>query len=112
MNFCTKNRRRKKWLLFLSLALVVAAVSGCRTVNFYAQAIKGQYQIFAHQKAIDSLIGDAQTPSRLRERLQLVQQLRAFARTDLKLPVDGHYQKYVDLHRPYVVWNVQASPQF
>jgi predicted aminopeptidase len=26
--------------------------------------------------------------------------------------VNGHYRKYSDLHRPFVVWNVQATPQF
>jgi predicted aminopeptidase len=111
MNRVLKIVRRKKLLLVLSLALI-AADSGCRTIGFYAQAIKGQYQIFAHQELIEKLIADPQTPAKLREQLQLVQQLRAFAKDQLKLPVDGHYRKYVDLHRPYVVWNVQAAPQF
>lgn len=105
-------RSRKTVLLLLSLALIVAAVSGCQTIGFYSQAIRGQYQIFAHQQLIDKLIADPQTPEKLREQLKLVQQLRVFAKDELKLPVDGHYRKYVDLHRPYVVWNVQATPQF
>ena len=96
----------------LSLAVIVTAVSGCQTIGFYSQAIKGQYQIFAHQKAIDKLIADPQTPAPLRGQLQLIQELRTFAKDELKLPVDGHYSKYVDVHRPYVVWNVQATPQF
>jgi len=111
MNRVLKFIRRKK-LLLISLTMIVAAVSGCRTIGFYAQAIKGQYQIFAHQKVIDKLIADPQTPEPLRKQLQLVEQLRVFAKDELKLPVDGHYRKYVDVHRPYVVWNVQAAPQF
>jgi len=112
MNCLSKIGRRKKWLLAALLAIVIAAVPGCQTIGFYSQAIKGQYQILAHQKVIDKLIADPQTPAKLRSQLQLVQQLRAFAKDQLKLPVDGHYRKYVDLHRPYVVWNVQATPQF
>jgi len=111
MNRVLKFIRRKK-LLLISLAIIAVAVSGCRTIGFYAQAIKGQYQIFAHQKVIDKLIADPQTPEPLRKQLQLVQQLRVFAKDELKLPVDGHYRKYADVHRPYVVWNVQAAPQF
>jgi predicted aminopeptidase len=42
----------------------------------------------------------------------LVQKLRAFAAKDLRLPVDGHYEKYADVHRPFVVWNVEAAPEF
>src|SRR5690348_9139298 len=112
MNRVSKISRRKKSLLVLSLAVIVAAVSGCQTVGYYAQAIKGQYQIFAHQELIDKVIADPQTPEKLRHQLQLIEQLRQFAKDKLKLPVDGQYRKYVDVHRPYVVWNVQAAPQF
>jgi predicted aminopeptidase len=112
MKRLSKIFRRRKTLLFLSLVVIVTAVSGCQTIGFYSQAIKGQYQIFAHQKLIDKLIADPQTPAKLRTQLELVQQLRQFAKDELKLPVDGHYRKYVDLHREYVVWNVQAAPEF
>jgi predicted aminopeptidase len=112
MNCISKLSRRKKWLLAALLAIVIAAVPGCQTIGYYSQAAKGEYQILAHQKSIDKLIADPQTPEKLRSQLQLVQQLRAFAKNQLKLPVDDHYRKYVDLHRPYVVWNVQAAPQF
>ena len=112
MNCIQKMARRKKWLLVVLLAIVIAAVPGCRTIGYYSQAAKGQYQIFAHQKRIDQLIADPQTPAPLRSQLQLIEQLRAFAKDQLKLPVDGHYLKYVDVHRPYVVWNVQAAPEF
>jgi predicted aminopeptidase len=44
--------------------------------------------------------------------LILVQRLRTFAKDKLKLPVDGDYDKYVDVHRKYVVWDVQAAPEF
>jgi predicted aminopeptidase len=112
MNRFAKIIRRRKTLALLSLALIVAVFSGCRTIGFYSQAIRGQYQIFAHQELIEKLIADPQTPEKLRTQLQLVEQLRGFAKESLKLPVDGHYLKYADVHRPYVVWNVQATPQF
>jgi len=107
-----RKRRTRKWLLLITLTAVVLVVSGCRTFKFYGQAIKGQYQIFAHQEPIEKLVADTKTRTRLREQLELLQKLRAFADTELKLPVDGHYRKYVDVHRPYVVWNIQAAPRF
>ncbi len=67
--------------------------------GYYVQAIRGEYQILAHRKSIDKLIADPKTDSKLRQQLQLVQRLRAFAKTELKLPVDGSYAKYVALHR-------------
>ncbi len=104
--------RGRKWVIALSLGVVLLAVSGCQTLSFYKQAIKGQYQLLAHRQPIEKLIADPQTESRLKQKLELLQKLRAFADHDLKLPVDGHYSKYVDVHRPFVVWNVEAAPEF
>jgi predicted aminopeptidase len=106
------GRLARRVMVGLVLVLVVVAVSGCQTFSFYRQAIKGQYQIIADQQKIEKLVADPKTPARLKEKLQLVQDMRAFARRDLKLPVDGHYEKYADVHRPFVVWNVEAAPEF
>jgi predicted aminopeptidase len=113
MSHHSKNSKRlRKWLALSVLTLALLAVSGCQTISFYSQAIKGQYQLFAHEQPVEKLIAASETPARLRERLQLIQSLRSFAATELKLPVDGHYRKYVDVHRPFVVWNVEAAPEF
>ena len=90
---------------FLSLLLIF-------DLGYYVQAIRGEYQILAHRKSVDKLVANPKTPPKLRQQLELVQQLRAFAKTELQLPVDGSYAKYVDVHRKYVVWTVQAAPQF
>jgi predicted aminopeptidase len=87
-------------------------MSGCQSLSYYGQAIKGQYQVVAHRERVDKLLADPQTPARLKEKLDLVQRLRTFAAKDLRLPVDGQYEKYTDLHRPFAVWNVEAAPEF
>ncbi len=105
-------RQLRNWLLAPALLLAVLAMSGCQTLSYYSQAIKGQYQIVARQQKIEKLLADPQTPAPLKAKLQLVQSLRAFAAKDLQLPVAGHYEKYADLHRPFVVWNIVAAPEF
>ena len=113
MNLAPKPvRRLRRWLLAPALLLAVLAMSGCRTLSYYSQAIKGHYQIVAHEQKISKLLADPQTPAPLKAKLQLVQGLRAFAATNLQLPVDGHYEKYADVHRPFVVLNVEAAPEF
>jgi predicted aminopeptidase len=92
--------------------LFVLLTSGCNTLSYYTQAVRGQYQILAHRQSIEKLIANPKTPPKLKQQLQLVQQLRAFAKTELKLPVGDSYNKYVDVHRKYVVWDVQAAPEF
>ncbi len=106
-----KASRIQKGLIVIAFVLVMAGLSGCETVSFYKQAIKGQYQLFAGQEPIDKLIANPQTEPKLKKQLELLHDLRTFADKELKLPVDNHYRKYVDVHRPYVVWNVEAAPQ-
>jgi predicted aminopeptidase len=106
------SRRRRLWLLAPALLLTVVAMSGCQSLSFYGQAVKGQYEIVTHEQKITKLLADPHTPAPLKARLELVERLRAFAAKDLQLPVDGHYEKYADLHRPFVVWNVEAAPEF
>jgi predicted aminopeptidase len=105
-------RRRRRWLLAPALLLAMLAMSGCQTLSYYGQAIKGHYQIVGHRQKIEKLLADPQTPAPLKAKLQLVQDLRAFATKDLQLPVDGQYEKYADVHRHFVVWNVEAAPEF
>jgi predicted aminopeptidase len=113
VKFGLKNlSRTRKWLAGVVLLVALLAVSGCQTLSFYSQAVRGQYQLFAHQHPMQKVICDPQTPARLKQQLELVERLRAFAKNELKLPVDGHYRKYVDVKRPYVVWNVEAAPEF
>ena len=102
----------RKWLLVATLLVVVICVSGCHTLGFYGQALKGQYQIFAHQEPIDRLAAEPSTPALLKQRFALLADLRGFAHDELKLPTDSHYRKYVDVHRPFVVWNVEAASEF
>jgi predicted aminopeptidase len=109
-SFITPKRRR--WLFLAALALIAIGLSGCQTFTFYRQALTGQYELFTHQKPIETLVNDPKTPARLRSQLQLVSELRTFAQKELRLEVDGHYRKYVDVQRPFVVWNVEAAPEF
>jgi predicted aminopeptidase len=105
-------RRLRKWLIAPALLLAMLAMSGCQSLSYYGQAIKGQYEIVAHRERIEKLLADPQAPAPLKAKLDLVQKLRAFAAKDLRLPVDGLYEKYADMHRPFVVWNVEAAPKF
>jgi predicted aminopeptidase len=105
-------RHCRRVVSILLLLSVVAVLSGCHTISFYSQAAKGQFQLIATRESVKKLLAASGTQPRLRERLELVQELRRFAEDELKLPVDGHYQDYADLHRSFVVWNVEAAPEF
>ncbi|HWV10747.1 MAG TPA: aminopeptidase, partial [Pseudomonas sp.] len=48
----------------------------------------------------------------LRRRLALSQEARDFASARLALPDNGSYRLYADIQRPFVVWNLFATPEF
>lgn len=89
-----------------------ACLSGCSTIDYYAHLAKGQYALLAARQSIATLVADPATDDRLRARLKLALEARAFASDQLALPRNGSYTDYADLGRPYVLQNVFATPEF
>ncbi|TCI11420.1 aminopeptidase [Dyella soli] len=87
-------------------------LSACSTVGYYAHVAHGQGELVLHRRAVDSVIDDPRTDPALKRRLELSQQARRFASTRLALPENRSYTSYVPLDRPYVVWNVFATPRY
>jgi predicted aminopeptidase len=99
----------------LRLPVILAAAAllpGCATLGYLAQAAHGQWQLMHVRRPIPLIIANPSTSPALRSRLDLVQDARAFAVTELDLPENDSYRSYSDLKRPYVVWEVVAAPQF
>lgn len=96
----------------LTLVFSLAALGGCSTVGFYAQAVSGHLSLMAARVPIEDVIADPATPTEERERLEVALAARAFAVTELGLPDNGSYARYVRLDRDAVVYNVFAAPEF
>jgi predicted aminopeptidase len=94
-------------VLFLALASL-----NCQSIQFYTQAIDGQMDILRNRRPIAELLDDPDIPARLRKELLFILSVRNFAEKNLQLPVKNHYLSYVEVNRPYVVWNVFAAPEF
>ena len=84
----------------------------CDSLQFYTQAIRGQLSIASKRENIQSLVDDPATDAALRAQLETILEIRRFAETELALPVNNNFSSYVNLERPYVVWNVFAAPEF
>ncbi|MFT3791099.1 MAG: aminopeptidase [Rudaea sp.] len=100
-----------------ALRIVMAAIlailtSACSTLRYYAHVAHGQAQLVTQRKPVDAVIADPATDARLAARLRLAREARRFASARLGLPDNRSYTSYVDLHRPYVVWNVFAAPRY
>ena len=105
-----------RWAALGSVATVAAALaavclgSGCSTVGYYAQSVGGHLDLLQRVRPIDHWLADPATPPALKARLQVAQQARRFAVTDLALPDNASYTRHADLGRTAVVWNVVAAP--
>ena len=101
---------------FFPRLIVIAAVSlfacGCASFRYYAQAAHGQGELIVHRRSLSRILRDPGTDPELARRLQLAQRARRFASERLGLPDNRSYNSYVELDRPYVVWNVFAAPRY
>lgn len=87
-------------------------VSGCVSLEYYAQAVGGHLEVMRLAVPIEDRLREADTPEPLREKLAKVLAIREFASRELALPDNDSYRRYADIGRPFVVWNVFAAPEF
>ncbi|WP_397382177.1 aminopeptidase [Prosthecobacter sp.] len=99
--------KTRNWFALLPLLCLCA----CSTVQFYTQAISGQTEIWRKSRPNAVALADPSVAEKVKQRLQLIEELRAFAASDLHLPTKS-FGKYCDLKRPFVVWVVYAAPEF
>ncbi|MGI9247025.1 MAG: aminopeptidase [Steroidobacteraceae bacterium] len=92
----------------LLIVIACLASSSC----YVMQAAGGQLEVLRQSRPIERVLADPTTPATTRRGLELTVAARAFAERELGLPASRSYRRYADLGRPYVVWNVVATPEF
>lgn len=95
----------------LVLALMALGSGGCTNLGYYAQAVRGHMELMGRRQPIEALLEDPGIDAALRDDLALVLDVRDFATEELGLPDNGSYRTFAALDRPYVVWNVVATPE-
>lgn len=108
------NNRFFSWGRFKAIvfAMVLLGLGGCADLSYYWQSIHGHLQLMQSAKPVHAWIEDSQTPMQLKQQLALAQGIRRFATSELALPDNASYQRYADLRRKAVVWNVVAAPEW
>ena len=101
----------RRWLVRLFTISLVLTSTGCAQLSYYAQATQGQLGLVASAKHIDQWLADPKVSDQLKQRLTRTKKIRKFAVQELDLPDNGSYTRYAELNRPYVVWNVIATPE-
>ena len=96
----------------LFYSLLCLCLSGCGTIHFYSQAIRGQAEIISGAQPVSAVMRDPRVSQSAKRKLAVVQDARRFSTAQLGLPGDRQYDRYTDLHRRYVSWVVYAAPEF
>lgn len=96
----------------LLVLILLPLINGCSSTRYYSQLASGQWQLLKAREPVADIIADPQRPAALRQQLAKAQAARTFASQHLHLPDNASYRLYADLKRPYVVWNVFATPEF
>lgn len=96
----------------LFCALLCVCMTGCGTIRFYSQAIRGQAEISRNAQPVAAVMHDERVPHTVKRKLAVVQDARLFSIGQLGLPGDRQYDRYTDLHRRCVSWVVYAAPEF
>ncbi len=104
---------KMKWRIagFAGVASAAALVAGCTQLGYYMQAMQGQYSLLADAKPIDDWLADPLVTDKLKSKLARVKEIRKFAASELGLPDNESFKNYADLKRPFVLWNVVATPE-
>ncbi|MEE9552162.1 MAG: aminopeptidase, partial [Gammaproteobacteria bacterium] len=97
------------WRICL-LGILIPVLSSCASINYYAQSVKGQFELLVKRRSIDIVVQHPDTPDVLKKKLVQVLNIRKFASAQLNLPENGSYKSYADIGREFVVWNIFATP--
>jgi predicted aminopeptidase len=97
---------------FAFVAFVCLAATACSSLRYYAHVGVGEASLLVHRRPIELIVADEKADPHLRARLAGALDARRFASDRLGLPDNRSYTSYVDLRRPYVTWNVFATPEF
>lgn len=102
----TANLKLRIFLLLLPL------LTGCANLGYYWHTAKGHLAIMDKRVDIDDLIQNPETDAKLRQRLELVKEIRQFSIERLALPESDSYTSFAQLDRPYALQNLFAAPEF
>jgi predicted aminopeptidase len=89
---------------------LLSACAAIQTVDYYWQSAAGQFDLVSRARSIHDVIAETDDKG-LKIRLERIGKMRRFASDTLGLPANGSYTRYTELDRPFVAWNVFATPE-
>jgi len=92
-----------------ALLLCTVCLEGC-SLGYLWHVTIGQVAILAQQRPVEDVFQDDHLTAEEQHKIRLVQDVRAFAITQLGMHAGHSYTTFVRLDRPYVSYNLSAAP--
>lgn len=93
-----------------TLVLMALLLSACQSVAYYGQAVRGHFALLLQREPVEDVLRRDGVDPTVRNGLEQAVRAREFAARYLALEDRGSYHHYVELDRPFVLWNVFAAP--
>jgi predicted aminopeptidase len=97
-------------LMRACLASLALLLTGCGSVDYYWQGIRGEAELLERAKPIPAVL-DTTSDATLKRKLERALAIRDYASRELALPDNASYRSYTDVRRRFVLWNVIATPE-
>ena len=106
------RRSLRRILLFLLLTLAVLVIINRELVFYGISQAKGQLRIVWGARPVDEYLSDPAFPDTLKQKLNLIGEVRSFAIDTLALKDTRNYRTLFDQQGKEVMWVVTASEPF
>jgi predicted aminopeptidase len=106
MNGLLHNARMKRPVRTLTVLFLPLLLGGC----YYLHLASGEAGVLMKREPIRKVLADPHADPALKCRLRLALRARTFASDRLDLPRNRSYTTYADIERPFVMYNVFATP--
>ncbi len=102
----------KKALKWIGIILLVYLGYNWELVLYGLRQGAGQYKIITEAKPIEEVLADPVFPDSLKLKIELIQEVRKFAVSELGLADSENYTTLYDQKGQAILWVVEACPEF
>ena len=102
----------KKIALIVVLVLAALAIWQRELVSYGWMQAKGQLRILWHTKPVDEVLSDPAYPDSLKNKIELIREIKRFSIDSLRLDQSGSYESFYDQHGKPILWVVTAAEPY
>lgn len=98
-------------MVFIRLGVLLSLLTGCG-ITYYSKIASHQISIMWNAEKISKALENPKLDPKIKRKLLLIQEVKAFSQNELGLKKSDNYSKYSQLKDKYVSYVVNATPKY